>query len=179
MLHCMILIITLWLWKRMVQLCTKGWTVWALCLNWLPTGSEIYVLECVGTRAYVRTCVRVLRETHMVGKMPIIDESGYTVLCTLFLQLFSRFLFISTKSYQDSCYGGRLPSPQKLWSFQWLTVEATDPLTPLDLTVPTLPPLPGDRLPHWYCGPVVTGPFHLGIHFSAAISSLTWRIQRV
>lgn len=122
MLHCMILIIILWLWKRMVQLCTKGWTEWALCLNWLPTGSEIYVLECMCTRAYVRTCVRVLRETHVVGKMPIIDESGYTVLCTLSCNSSLSFYLFQTKVTKTIAMGADFqvlksfgPSSDWLW----------------------------------------------------------------
>ena len=118
----MILIIILWSCKRMVQLCTKGWTVGAWCLNWLPTGSEIYVVECMCTRAYVRTCVRVLRETQMVSKRPIIDESGYTVLCTLFCNSSLSFYLFQTKVTKTIAMGADFqvlksfgPSTDGLW----------------------------------------------------------------
>ena len=126
--------------------CTSREVPGTWCLNWFPIGSEIQVWQCVCMFDYMCTCEFLERECKW-GQ----NANNWWMKVSFYLfYIFSlSFYLFQTKVTQTISKGaGRHPVLKSIGtSSDWLRSQW--PSEPTGLDCPnSLPPLPGDRLPH-------------------------------
>ena len=119
-------------------------------LNWFPISSEIHVLQCVHVFDYMCTCECLERECQWGQNVNNWWVKVYSSVYPFYIFSLSFYLFQTKVTKTISKGGEQTFSPQKHWPFRdWLRGQW--PSEPTGLDCPnSLPPLPGDRLPH--CG---------------------------